>query len=110
MKWENCVPQVLDQIITHTLAPWLIYFANWFALIFKIDFIIQADTADSGSVAISSGENGVDDSEAGDEQTIKEACDELTEHFKHRLVESLLRSTRYSLDVMRKRFFSRYVC
>ncbi|KAL4222174.1 Dynein heavy chain 8 [Mactra antiquata] len=68
----------------------------------------STDTGDSCSVTLSAGENGcLDDGEANDEQTIKEACDELTEHFKHRLVESLLRSTRYSLDVMRKRFFSR---
>lgn len=50
----------------------------------------------------------VDDADAGDEQSIKEACDELTDHFKHRIVEALLRATRYSLDVMRKRFFSRW--
>ena len=48
-----------------------------------------------------------EETEASEEQTIKEACDELSEHFKHKLVESLLRATRFSLDVMRKRFLSR---
>ncbi|KAJ8316142.1 LOW QUALITY PROTEIN: hypothetical protein KUTeg_006156 [Tegillarca granosa] len=41
-----------------------------------------------------------------DEQHIKDACDELRDYFNHRLMESLLRSTRHSLDVMRRRFFS----
>ena len=45
--------------------------------------------------------------ESSEEQVVKEACDELTEHFKHRLIEALLRSTRHSLDIMRKRFLAR---
>lgn len=47
-----------------------------------------------------------EDSDIMDEQHIKEACDELRDYFNHRLMESLLRSTRHSLDVMRRRFFS----
>lgn len=66
----------------------------------------------SGSIAINYGDTGggvpVMEEDANEEQTVKEACEELTEHFKHKLVEALLRSTRFSLDVMRKRFFSRY--
>ena len=50
----------------------------------------------------------IDEPEANEDQIIREACDELKEHFKHRLVEALLRSTRHSLDLMRKRFLSRY--
>ncbi|XP_052240013.1 dynein axonemal heavy chain 8-like isoform X2 [Dreissena polymorpha] len=52
-------------------------------------------------------ESVVAEDDVSDEQIIKAACEELNEHFKHRLVESLLRATRYSLDAMRKRFFSR---
>ncbi|XP_071095783.1 dynein axonemal heavy chain 8-like [Haliotis cracherodii] len=44
--------------------------------------------------------------EISTEQQIKEACEELFEHFNHRLLDALLRATRHSLDVMRKRFFS----
>lgn len=69
--------------------------------------LILAEITVSESIAITAGETGIDEGDAFDEQTIKEACDELTDHFKHRVVESLLRATRFSLDVMRKRFFSR---
>ncbi|WAQ93678.1 DYH8-like protein [Mya arenaria] len=61
----------------------------------------------NGSIPLSTEVGSTDDSEQSDEQMIRDACVELTEHFKHRLVESLIRATRISLDVMRKRFFSR---
>ncbi|OWF42162.1 dynein heavy chain 8, axonemal-like [Mizuhopecten yessoensis] len=50
----------------------------------------------------------VDDnvSDMSDEQNIREACDELKDSFNHRLVEALLKASRHSLDVMRRRFFS----
>lgn len=48
-----------------------------------------------------------EDQDATDEQSILEACDELKDFFNNRLVESLLKATRHSLDTMRRRFFSR---
>lgn len=47
-----------------------------------------------------------EENDISDEQHIREACDELKEFFNQRLVESLLKATRHSLDVMRRRFFS----
>ncbi|XP_053374157.1 dynein axonemal heavy chain 8-like [Mercenaria mercenaria] len=69
-------------------------------------YLKASEVSVSGSVTINYGETGTEE-DANEEQTVKEACDELNEHFKHKLVEALLRSTRYSLDVMRKRFFTR---
>ncbi|KAK3588116.1 hypothetical protein CHS0354_012173 [Potamilus streckersoni] len=65
----------------------------------KPEEILASGTVE-GHLADAAPENGVE-SEA---QVIWEACEELFEHFKHRLIESLLRATRYSLDAMRKRF------
>lgn len=48
-----------------------------------------------------------EDQDSTDEQSILEACDELKDFFNNRLVESLLKATRHSLDTMRRRFFSR---
>ena len=62
----------------------------------------------SAEITISTEELSLEELETNEDQIIREACDELTEHFKHRLVEALLRSTRHSLDLMRKRFLSRY--
>lgn len=47
-----------------------------------------------------------EENDISDEQQIREACDELKEFFNQKLVESLLKATRHSLDVMRRRFFS----
>lgn len=51
----------------------------------------------------------VEETDDTDEQSVREACDELKDHFNHRLVESLLKATRHSLDTMRRRFFSRLI-
>ena len=72
--------------------------------------LIPADiTRHSTVTEDGSSQQSVEDMEVTEEQQIKEACEELREHFNHRLVESLLKATRYSLDVMRRRFFSGYV-
>ncbi|XP_052061669.1 dynein axonemal heavy chain 8-like [Mytilus californianus] len=47
-----------------------------------------------------------EDHDTTEEQSILEACDELKDFFNNRLVESLLKATRHSLDTMRRRFFS----
>ncbi|XP_056012226.1 dynein axonemal heavy chain 8-like [Ostrea edulis] len=47
-----------------------------------------------------------EETDVTDEQHIREACDELREFFNQRLVESLLKATRHSLDMLRRRFFS----
>jgi hypothetical protein len=47
-----------------------------------------------------------EETDVSDEQHIREACDELREFFNQRLVESLLKATRHSLDMLRRRFFS----
>ena len=51
--------------------------------------------------------SATEEQETSQDQILREACTELTEHFKHRLVEALLRSTRHSLDAMKKRFLAR---
>ena len=43
----------------------------------------------------------------GDERWLVNECHELFAHFNHRCVESLLRATRVTLEMMRKRCFTR---
>lgn len=51
-----------------------------------------------------------EENDTNDEQEIREACDEMREFFNQKLVEALLKATRHSLDLMRRRFFSGYLC
>ena len=51
-----------------------------------------------------------EENDTNDEQQIREACDEMREFFNQKLVEALLKATRHSLDLMRRRFFSGYLC
>ena len=40
-----------------------------------------------------------------EEQWLKEECDELFNHFNHKCLEAILRATKLSLDLIRKRVF-----
>ena len=40
-----------------------------------------------------------------DEQWLREECDELFNHFNHKCLDAVLRATKQSLDLIRKRVF-----
>lgn len=71
-----------------------------------LDIVIWTDDVSSMVTEEVTEAQCLEDSDVTDEQHIREACDELKEHFNHRLMESLLKATRHSLDVLRRRFFS----
>lgn len=72
-------------------------------------FVLKAENTDEDVSSSASQKDKEDANGTNDEQQVKEACDELKEYFQNKLVDSLQRATRYSLDCMRKRLFYRYV-
>lgn len=72
--------------------------------LYGLNFIEESDII---AIDVPSEPQNIEDSDGTDEQSVREACDELKDYFNHRLVESLLKATRHSLDTMRRRFFSR---
>ncbi|KAI0211059.1 Dynein heavy chain 8, axonemal [Lamellibrachia satsuma] len=59
------------------------------------------------SIAMAQARGRRDSAVIGEENWLKTECDELFAHFNHKCVESLLRSTRVSLEMVRRRCFSR---
>lgn len=52
------------------------------------------------------GEEGTDQEEVDEEETqLRLECKELTTYFNHKLLEAILRATKLSLDLIRKRVF-----
>ena len=73
---------------------------------------ISATLGESGSLDVPSISDTIPSSiqleaepEQGPEQILKEKCEEMFSHFNHKTLEAMLRATRLSLDLIRKRVF-----